>query len=271
MINDSQRIKPFNDKIVIIIIISKRKHKLSNNLFSKKHFDILIVEDEPILAMAMEVKLKKLGFGVSGIATSPDNAILHTNNNHPDLAIIDINLNASKTGIEVACYMWKNFNIPIIFLTSYYNDKILNQAMEAEPYAYLIKPCKNEELKVAINTALHKHQFFFKNKNLINSQNNKYVQIEQNIKFDLINTELYVDEKIVKLTKTEKKLFEILTSQAGKIVSFDTIFNFIWREDVYDLSKLRSLIYRVKTKLNFNPFESFYEEGYRIKTLEKTN
>ncbi|MFY9109250.1 response regulator [Aliarcobacter butzleri] len=244
---------------------------MSSNLFSKKHFDILIVEDEPILAMAMEVKLKKLGFGVSGIATSPDNAILHTNNNHPDLAIIDINLNASKTGIEVACYMWKNFNIPIIFLTSYYNDKILNQAMEAEPYAYLIKPCKNEELKVAINTALHKHQFIFKNKNLINSQNNKYIQIEQNIKFDLINTELYVDEKIVKLTKTEKKLFEILTSQAGKIVSFDTIFNFIWREDVYDLSKLRSLIYRVKTKLNFNPFESFYEEGYRIKTLEKTN
>ena len=43
--------------------------------------------------------------------------------------------------------------------------------MEAEPYAYLIKPCKNEELKVAINTALHKHQFFFKNKNPSNASN----------------------------------------------------------------------------------------------------
>ncbi|MCT7554594.1 response regulator [Aliarcobacter butzleri] len=244
---------------------------MSSNLFSKKHFDILIVEDEPILAMAMEVRLKRLGFGIAGIATTPDNAILHTNNHHPDLAIIDINLNASKNGIDVASYMWKNFNIPIIFLTSYYNDKILSQAMEAEPYAYLIKPCKNEELKVAINTVLHKHQFFFKNKNLIKTTKNKFIQIDENIKFDLINLELYVNEEIIKLTKTEKKLFEILASQNGKIVSFDAIFNYIWREDVYDLSKLRSLIYRVKTKLNFNPFENLYEEGYRIRIFEKTN
>ena len=58
---------------------------MSNNLCSKKDFDILIVEDEPILAMAMEVKLKKLGFGVSGIATTPDNAILHTHNFYPEI------------------------------------------------------------------------------------------------------------------------------------------------------------------------------------------
>jgi DNA-binding response OmpR family regulator len=242
---------------------------LSNTFFSKKNFDILIVEDEPILAMAMEVKLKKLGFGVSGIATTPDNAILHMQNRHPDLAIVDINLNSTKSGIDVATYIWKNFHIPIIFLTSYYNDKILTQAMEAEPYAYLIKPCRNEELKVAINTSMHKHQFFFKNKNILKPLENKFIYLTKNIKFDLIQQELYVDEKIFNLTKTEKKLFDILTSQEGKVVSFDTIFNFIYREDVYDLSKLRSLIYRLKTKLGFNPFENLYEEGYRIKTFEK--
>ena len=97
---------------------------MSSNLCSKKDFDVLIVEDEPILAMAMEVKLKKLGFGISAIATTPENAILHANNHHPDLALIDINLNASKSGIDVASHIWKNFNIPVIFLTSYYNDKI---------------------------------------------------------------------------------------------------------------------------------------------------
>lgn len=242
---------------------------MSNTFFSKKNFDILIVEDEPILAMAMEAKLKKLGFGVSGIATTPDNAILHMQNRHPDLAIVDINLNSSKTGIDVATYIWKNFHIPIIFLTSYYNDKILNQAMEAEPYAYLIKPCRNEELKVAINTSMHKHQFFFKNKDILEPIQNKFIYITENIKFDSIQQELYLNEKAFNLTKTEKKLFDILTSQAGKVVNFDTIFNYIWREDVYDLSKLRSLIYRLKNKLGFNPFENLYEEGYRIKTFEK--
>ena len=241
---------------------------MSKNLCSKKDFDILIVEDEPILAMAMEVKLKKLGFGVSGIATTPDNAILHTHNFYPDLAIVDINLNASKTGIEVASYIWKNFNIPIIFLTSYYNDKILNQAMEAEPYGYLIKPCRNEELKVAINTAIHKHQFFFKNKNILVPAKNKFIYITENIKFDLLQLELYVNDKLYKLTKNEKKLFEILAKQPDKVVNFNTIFNFIWREDVYDLSKLRSLIYRLKNKLKFNPFENLYEEGYKIKIVK---
>ena len=241
---------------------------MSNNLCSKKDFDILIVEDEPILAMAMEIKLKKLGFKVSGISTTPDNAILHTHNLYPDLAIVDINLNASKTGIDVASYNWKNFNIPIIFLTSYYNDKILNQAMEAEPYGYLIKPCRNEELKVAINTAIHKHQFFFKNKNLLVPAKNKFIYITENIKFDLLQLELYADDKLYKLTKNEKKLFEILTKQPDKVVSFNTIFNFIWREDVYDLSKLRSLIYRLKNKLKFNPFENLYEEGYKIKIVK---
>jgi len=242
---------------------------LSSNLCSKKDFDVLIVEDEPILAMAMEVKLKKLGFGISAIATTPENAILHANNHHPDLALIDINLNASKSGIDVASHIWKNFNIPVIFLTSYYNDKILNQAMQAEPYAYLIKPCRNEELKVAINTTMHKHQFFFKNKNLLEPSKNKIIYLSKDIKFDLIELALFIDEKLINLTKNEKKLFEILTLQVGKIVSFDTIFNFIWREDVYDLSKLRSLIYRLKNKLGFNPFENLYEEGYRIKIFEK--
>ena len=71
------------------------------------------------------------------------------------------------------------------------------------------------------------------------------------------------------ITKTEKKLLEILSKNAGRIVSFDTIFNYIYREDAYDLAKLRMLIYRLKKKLDFNPFENVYEEGYKLKTIEQ--
>ena len=190
---------------------------MSSNLCSKKDFDVLIVEDEPILAMAMEVKLKKLGFGISAIATTPENAILHANNHHPDLALIDINLNASKSGIDVASHIWKNFNIPVIFLTSYYNDKILNQAMQAEPYAYLIKPCRNEELKAAINTTMHKHQFFFKNKNLLEPSKNKIIYLSKDIKFDLIELALFIYEKLINLTKNKK------SSQIGNFLSKESI------------------------------------------------
>ena len=85
---------------------------------------------------------------------------------------------------------------------------------------------------------------------------------------NLIDLELYIDDKEFKLTKTEKKIFEILALNAGKVVSFDTIFNFVYREDVYDLSKLRSSIYRLKNRLGFNPFENMYEEGYKLKIVE---
>ncbi|PHO10618.1 DNA-binding response regulator [Malaciobacter canalis] len=242
---------------------------MSSNLIINKEFDVLIVEDEPILAMAIKLKLKKFGLNVSNIASSPNDAILYAQNNYPDLAIVDINLNSSKTGIEVANYLWKNFNIPIIFLTSYYNDKILSEAMEAEPYAYLLKPCRNEELKVAINTAMHKHQYFFKNKKVFKNKENDFVYLKENIKYNKTTCELFIDDNIIKLTKNEKKLFYILTKEAGKVINFDTIFNFIWREDVYDLSKLRSLIYRLKNKLGFNPFENLYEEGYRVNVIKK--
>ena len=241
---------------------------MSLNLKSEKNFEVLIVEDEIILAMSMETKLEKLGFNVSGIATTYDNAILHTNNHSIDLAIVDINLNSTKSGIDVANYMWKNFNIPIIFLTSYSNDKVLNNAMNAEPYAYLIKPCRDEELKVTINTTIHKHLFFYKNKNLIKETKNKFIYINKEIKLDTVNLELYINNIPFKLTKTEKKLFEILSKYPKRVVNFNTIFNFIYREDAYDLAKLRSLIYRLKKKLGFNPFENLYEEGYKLKTID---
>lgn len=240
-----------------------------NNLIKDKDYSVLIVEDDSILAIGMEVKLQNMGLSVSSIATTPEQAMLHAENNYPDLAIVDINLNASKTGIDVANHIWRKLNIPIIFLTSYYNDRILNKAMESEPYAYLLKPCRDEELKVAINTTLHKHQFFFKNKEILNRREEKFIYLDENVKFDTINAELFIDEKAFKLTKNEKKLFEIMTKEAEKVVSFDTIFNYIWREDVYDLAKLRTLIYRLKIKLGFSPFENLHDLGYRIKVNKK--
>lgn len=242
---------------------------MSSNLAKNKNYEILIVEDEPILAMAMEVKLQKMGLFVSAIATCPDSAIQHAKSNFPDLAIVDINLNAAKSGIDVANYLWKNYQIPIIFLTSYYNDNTLKQAMDAEPYTYLIKPCRNEELKVAINTAMHKHQYFFKNKQRLNPAKKDFILLEDGCKFDRVELQLYKNETLYKLTKNEKKLFELLSKNPDQVVSFDTIFHFIWREDAYDLSKLRSLIYRLKNKIKCNPFQNLYEEGYKLKVVEK--
>ena len=233
----------------------------------QKHnnINILIVEDDVILAMALELSLKKIGFFVTGIEDTPSSAILHVQNKHPDIILMDINLNCKDTGIEAANIIWKKFKIPIIFLTSYSNDKTIKAAMESEPYGYLIKPCRDEELKAAISMAFNKHRYFFGNKNLVKSPNDKYIHIEGKLKFNKETSILYQNEEKVNLTKNEKKLFEILTKDADNIVNFNLIYSYIWREDLYNLGKLRTLIYRLKIKLKCNPFENMYEEGYKIK------
>lgn len=241
----------------------------NSNLINKTDdINVLIVEDEIVLAMAIELSLKKMGFLVSGIETTASKAILHAQNNHPDIILMDINLNNTETGIDAANVIWKKFKIPIVFLTSYTNDQTIKAAMECEPYGYLIKPCRDEELKASISMAIHKHRYFFKDKKNLEKEQTDFLYLEGNLKFDKSNSNLYKNEEEIKLTKNEKKLFEIITKNAGEVVSFKTIYAYIWREDLYDMGKLRTLIYRLRIKLGIDPFENMYEQGYKIKVAQ---
>lgn len=239
--------------------------KTSEVINKNSDISILIVEDEVVLAMALELSLEEMGYTISGIETQAKQAIRHANNHRPDIILMDINLNDEKSGIDAANEIWKSFKIPIIFLTSYSNDKTINKAMECEPYGYLIKPCRDKELKATITMALHKHKYFFLNKNSFYEEESKFIIIDENLKFDKTKTELYKNEVKVKLTKNEKKLFEVMSHKAGEIVSFEQISNYIWREELYDMGKLRTLIYRLRQKLEVNPFENLYESGYKLK------
>lgn len=233
----------------------------------RDEINVLIVEDEIILAMAIEISLTKMGFFVSGIETSVSKSILHVQNHYPDIILMDINLNTKETGIDAANTIWKRFKIPIIFLTSYTNDQTIKAAMECEPYGYLIKPCRDEEIKAAISLALHKHRYFFKDKYNLKKEETSFLLLEGNLKFDVANSVLYKNEKKIKLTKNEKKLFEIITKDAGDTISFLTIYAYVWREELYNMGKLRTLIYRLRLKLGIDPFENMYEQGYKIKVI----
>lgn len=238
--------------------------KLSNLSQNDIDISILIVEDEVILAMSMEVSLKKMGYEVTGIETSAAQAINHARNRLPDLVVMDINLNNSS-GIDAANEIWKSLKIPIIFLTSYSNDKTINQAMECEPYGYLIKPCRDRDLKATITMAIHKHRYFFANKDQVIKEESQYILIEGNLSFDKTKSALYKNDSLIKLTKNEKKLFEIMCENPNSVISFEQISAYIWREELYDMGKLRTLIYRLRQKLEFNPLENVYESGYKLK------
>lgn len=118
---------------------------------------ILIVEDENIVAKDIQNSLKKLGYIVPSIISSGEKAIEEAQDLRPDLILMDIMLKGDMTGIEAANIIKERYDIPVIFLTAYADENTLNKAKISEPYGYIIKPFKDNDLQTTIEMALYKH------------------------------------------------------------------------------------------------------------------
>nr|HPR18706.1 response regulator [Candidatus Cloacimonadota bacterium] len=129
---------------------------------------ILIVEDEKIIAEDIKHSLLSFGYDVIGIISSGEDAVIEAQKERPDIVLMDIMLNGEMTGLEAARQIYKNYNIPALFLTAYATEEILQEAALSSPFGYLIKPFEERELKVNLDMALYKHSM---EKNLRNSRN----------------------------------------------------------------------------------------------------
>jgi DNA-binding LytR/AlgR family response regulator len=119
--------------------------------------NILVVEDESIVAKDIQVCLKKLGYEVVGVESSGEAAIQRAEEVHPDLVMMDIMLKGEMSGIEAANRIRKSQDIPVIFLTAYTDRNTVDKAKETEPYGYIIKPFKEIDIQTAIEIAMYKH------------------------------------------------------------------------------------------------------------------
>lgn len=120
--------------------------------------NILIVEDELIIAKNTAKKLENLGYAVSKIVSYGQAAIQYLSDEIPDLILMDIAIKGEIDGIETANRIKSIADIPIIFLTAYANDQTLERASQTGCYGYLIKPFRDKELQATVKMALSKHQ-----------------------------------------------------------------------------------------------------------------
>ncbi|NLI62915.1 MAG: response regulator [Methanosarcinaceae archaeon] len=111
---------------------------------------VLIVEDENIVALGIKKILRDMGYLVPGIAATGQDAIDRVEKTFPDLVLMDITLKGSMTGIETADYIMKKWNIPVIYITAYSDQSILDDAEFKEPAGYIRKPFTEAELKSAV-------------------------------------------------------------------------------------------------------------------------
>jgi PAS domain S-box-containing protein len=120
--------------------------------------NILIVEDENIVAMDIKKSLESMGYHVCAMASSGEEAVQKAGETKPDLALMDIVLKGAMDGVEAAEQIGARFKVPIVYLTAYDDDAILQRAKITAPYAYITKPFNDRELHIAIEVALYKHQ-----------------------------------------------------------------------------------------------------------------
>ncbi|MCK9209695.1 MAG: PAS domain S-box protein [Ignavibacteriaceae bacterium] len=119
--------------------------------------NILIVEDEGIIAMDLQNRLVSLGYNVIDIVSTGKEAISIAQTKAPDLILLDIMLKGNIDGIDAAQKIRTENNIPVIFLSAYADEKTLERAKLAEPYGYILKPFEERELHSTIKVALYKH------------------------------------------------------------------------------------------------------------------
>jgi two-component system cell cycle sensor histidine kinase/response regulator CckA len=117
---------------------------------------ILVVEDEGIVAEDIQRSLENLGYIVSAVVSSGEGAIIKAEENRPDLILMDIVLKGEMDGIETANQIRSRFNIPIIYITAYTDEKTLERAKTTEPFGYIVKPFESRELFTAVEMALYK-------------------------------------------------------------------------------------------------------------------
>ena len=116
--------------------------------------EILLIEDEFIIAKDIKVLLGKNNFAIVDYARNYDTALDLFIKNSYDLIISDINLNDKKDGIEIIAEFSKIKKVPVVYLTAYSDLDIVKRAEKTMPFAYILKPYNNNQLKATINLAL---------------------------------------------------------------------------------------------------------------------
>jgi len=220
---------------------------------------IYIVEDETIVALDLKKILLDLGYSVCGMATNYNKGYKEIIELLPNLILMDINLKNSKSGIELTKELQRTHTIPVIYLTAYSDANTLSSAISTNPVGYINKPFKRSDVYTTIELGLYK------------GKNNFFVESEENIielgygySFHPKNNVILFENRIIKLGEKEFTLLKILIKARGNIVPYSQIEYEIWPVGMSSENLLRSLIHRIRIKIDPKIIENVHGIGCKL-------
>lgn len=224
---------------------------------------ILIVEDESLIAMDIKNMVSSLGHKVTQTVTNCRDAVESVKQNPPDLLFMDINLGKNKKdGIETVKEIYKFMNIPVVYITAFSDENTIARAAETYPLNYLSKPYKREDIKSTLILSVYKL------KQLTYVNTNDFLHLGYDYYYDKTNERLYYKEELIQIGPQEKILLGLLVEARGNIVSNETILFNVWEGNEVSESSVRTLIYRLRTKLNHQLIETVPYNGFRLPIIK---
>ncbi len=212
-----------------------------------ENLTILVLEDEGLVALEIVHTIQSFGYKNIYYATSTKRAKELLEQHPINLLIVDINLKEKEDGVE---FYRQLISAPlVIYLTAYKDDRTIERLIKTSPVGYLTKPYRNEELKAML--LLAKNHLL----ETISTQN-KQLDLGDGYIFDRVEKKLLHHNKPIHLGKKELQLLILLISAQGTTVSYYTIEQEIWGSKPVSSSTVRTLIYRLRGKLNQNLIQS---------------
>lgn len=150
---------------------------------------ILIVEDDPLIAEDLNELCLLKGYDVCPIAYNVGQAIIQLEDSHPQLAILDINLNEELDGVDLAGKIEEDYKIPYLFITSYSDVNTLERVHGLNHQGYIVKPFNKNQLYATLELAWNQSK----------PQQRKSIEswLEEN-KIQLTGRELDVFQRLIK-------------------------------------------------------------------------
>ncbi len=226
-----------------------------------KEINILIVEDESIVAMEIESYIQKLGYSVVDTCSNAEDALIQVSKYSIDIILMDICIKGELDGVETTTIIKKDHpHIEIIYLTAHLDDYNVDRAIKTDPTAYLSKPFNREELRVFLKIALRKI-----NKATLPDTIHKHsIILDHEFSYDPSNHTLYCCREIINLTKKENELLELLIKNKNNLLDFYAIENAIWPDRNTNTNTIRTLVKRLRQKLNHKFIETVSSRGYKL-------
>ncbi len=139
---------------------------------------IIVIEDEPLICVAVETALKKVGYRIIGDADNFEDGLSIIKNKTPDLVLVDIQLEGEKDGIDLVFELDK-LKIPYLFLTSQTDPETIERVKQTKPLGYIVKPFTESGLQSNIDLAWHNYSKEH-NSTILIKDSGRLIKVNQN-------------------------------------------------------------------------------------------